>query len=76
MEDRIKLVLSRVLNINSAEISDDFSKDSTEKWDSMMQMTLVIALEEEFSIEFNDEQISQLISFKLIHLVLKEVVNQ
>lgn len=76
MEDRIRLVLSQVLNINSAEISDDFSKDSTEKWDSMMQMTLVIALEEEFSIEFNDEQISQLLSFKLIGLVLKEVANQ
>lgn len=72
MDERIRLVLSQVLNIDPAEITEDFSKDSTKKWDSIMQMTLVVALEEEFGVGFDDEQISQMLSFRLIREVLKE----
>ena len=74
MDDRIKLVLSQVLGVDRSAFSDDFSKDSASNWDSLQQMTLVVAFEEEFGVVFNDEQISQMLSFRLIREVLKEAV--
>jgi len=76
MEDRIKIVISQVLNISPSEITDDFTRDSADNWDSINQLTIVVALEEEFGVEFNDEQISQLLSFKLINIILNELSVQ
>jgi len=72
MENRIKNVMAAVFEISVEEINDQTSPDSVENWDSINLMNLVVALEEEFDMQFDDEEISEMLNFKLI----KEVISQ
>lgn len=72
MENRIKKVMSEVLGIDETLINDETSQDSIDKWDSLKHMNLVVALEEEFEIEFEDEDIENLLNYKLIKITIEE----
>jgi acyl carrier protein len=61
-----------VFEIDSSEINHESSPDSIDKWDSLRHMNLVVALEEEFNIEFEVEEISELMNFKLICEVISK----
>jgi len=45
------------------------------QWDSLKHMNLIVGLEEEFDIEFNDEDIGSLLNLKLIKLFVEEMVT-
>jgi len=72
MENRIKKVMSDVFNINLNSINNDSSPDNIENWDSLNHMNLIVALEEDFNIEFDDKDIENLLNFQLINLTIKE----
>ena len=72
LKKRIRDVMSAVFAIDPTEIAEDAGPGVIENWDSLRHMTLVLALEEEFNIRFQDEMIEQLLSLKLIELILKE----
>ena len=74
METRIKQVMSDVLDVDIKEINEDTSPETLEAWDSLKQMNLIVALEEEFNLEFTDEEIEDLLNFKLIKLTIAERV--
>jgi len=71
MEDRIKKVMSDVLNIDVSLINNETSPDNIENWDSLKHMNLIVALEEEFEIEFDDEEIVDSMNYTLIVIILK-----
>ena len=75
MEDRIKNIMSAVFEIPTVEIDGDSSVDTIKSWDSLKHMNLVIALEEEFQITIPDEEVGNLITYPLIKLILKEILN-
>jgi acyl carrier protein len=72
MESRIKNVMAAVFEISVEEINDQTSSDSIDSWDSLNLMNLVVSLEEEFEIQFDDEEIVDMLNFKLI----KEIISQ
>jgi acyl carrier protein len=49
---RLKATLSKVLQIEEDEITDETSPDNTSTWDSMNALLLVTALEDEFNVRF------------------------
>ena len=71
--DEIRKVMGAVFGIEVTSIGEDASPGNIEQWDSLRHMSLVLALEEEFSVRFSEEAIDQLISFRLIDLALKEL---
>ena len=71
MEDRIKNVMAAVFDISPAEISDDASPHDIKAWDSIKHMNLVLALEEEFDIQFEDAEIPSLVNFRIIAATVK-----
>jgi acyl carrier protein len=71
-EQKLKEVLSRIFNVSLETITDEASPDTIENWDSLRHMNLVLALEEEFDVEFTDDQVVEILSYKLIKIVLKE----
>lgn len=75
MENRIKKVMSAVFEIPNIEISEASTMDTVESWDSLKHMNLVIALEDEFQITIPDEEVGNLISYRLINLILKEILD-
>lgn len=72
MEAKIKRVMSEVLGIDETLITDNTSPETIESWDSLKQMNLIVAFEEEFDIELSDEEISEMLNYKLIVEVIKE----
>ena len=72
---QIKEVLSAVIDVPLEEIVDDASMDDLEAWDSLAQMNLVIALEEEFDITIPDEEVGTMLSLSLILSVLNEIIQ-
>jgi len=71
-EQKLKEVLSRIFSVSLEMITDEASPDTIHNWDSLRHMNLVLALEEEFDMEFTDDQVVEILSYKLIKIVLKE----
>ena len=72
IEERIKNVMSAVFEIAVDKFDEHSSPDSIESWGSLNHMKLVVALEEEFNVQFTDDDITELINMKLIIAVLLE----
>jgi acyl carrier protein len=72
VEDRIKDVMAAVFEMSIDEITDISSPDNIESWDSLKHMSLVVALEEEFCIQFTDEEILEIINYPLIKSIILE----
>jgi len=76
MENRIKKVMSDVFNIDIESINNNSSPDNIENWDSLKHMNLIVALEEEFGVEFDDNDIENLLNFQLINLTIKGYIDE
>jgi len=72
MKNKIKNIMASVFEVTVEEINDDSSPDTIENWDSLRHMNLITVLEEEFNIRLNDEQITEMMNFSLIELIIKE----
>jgi len=65
-EDRIRNAMSAVFDVPAAEITDDTSPHDIKGWDSLKHMNLILALEEEFDIRFDEAEIPSLVNFRII----------
>ena len=72
IKDQIKLVMSLVFEVPYGKITEDSSPDNIESWDSLKHLNLILALEEEFDITIPDEEVGNIINFKLIELIIDE----
>ncbi len=75
LEKRIKNIIAAVFEIAVEQIKDDSSPDTIESWDSLKHMNLVVALEEEFSITFNDQQIYEMLNYTLIVNIIRDLIE-
>jgi len=66
MDNHVKNVMSAVFEIPINEIDHNSSPDNVESWDSLKHMNLVVALEEEFNIEFTDDEIVKMMNLSQI----------
>ncbi len=66
MQDRIKAIMAQIFNIEAVMIAEDSSPESIERWDSLRHMQLVLAIEDEFDVRFDDNDIPELLSLQAI----------
>ena len=71
IEQRIMNIMMTVFEIPDKEINEESSPDTIESWDSLKHMNLVVALEEEFGIFIEDDEIIEMLNFGLIVLIVK-----
>ncbi len=64
--------MAAVFETEPSLINENSSPDNIENWDSIRHMNLIVALEEEFGIQFSDDQIADMTNFKLVIATLKE----
>jgi acyl carrier protein len=62
LSDRVFSILTVILDVDREALRPESSPDTLEEWDSVKHMDLILALEEEFSIQFRDEEIANLAS--------------
>ena len=61
--------------IDVALIKDDASAETIEEWDSLKQMNIVIALEEEFDIVLTDDDVIEMLNVRLINYIVQERIG-
>ena len=72
IELTIQQIMADVFEKSVEQISLDSTQDDIDSWDSLRHLNLIVALEEEFGIELPIEEIGNLISFKLINIIVEE----
>ena len=72
---KLKDVISNVLGVSLEEINDDSSPDSLDKWDSLSHLKLVMAIESEFEVELSPEDSMDMLSVKLIRMILEDALK-
>ena len=70
LEERLKRVFAEVFALSADQISDDASPKTVPRWDSMNSMVLTMALEEEFEVQFTDQELVKMNSFRNIREAL------
>ncbi len=71
MEEKIKDILVEILDVQEKVIQDDFGPNDADLWDSLNNLRLITALEEEFEIKLSMAEIGTMVNFRRI----KEVVQ-
>ena len=74
-ENALKQVMGTMLGVDPATIGPDASMDTISTWDSLRHMNLVLALEDEFKVTIPDEDAGNITSYKLIKLVLEDLLG-
>jgi acyl carrier protein len=70
--DRVRRIFSDVFQVPLEQVTPQSSPDTIETWDSLQHLNLVLALEQEFQIQFTPEEIEQLLSVELVTARLEE----
>ena len=65
-------MFSDVFQIPLDQIRPESSPDTIPNWDSLQHLNLVLALEQEFNVQFTPEEIEQLLSVELVAALLEE----
>lgn len=73
LEERLKKIFAEIFQLAPEEITEDTSPKTVPRWDSMNSMVLTMALEEEFNIQFADQELMKMHDFGKIRaaVVLK-----
>lgn len=74
IEERVRGVIAQVFSLDQAEVSPTASQETLEKWDSFGHMNLCVAIEEEFHVRLNDDQIVEMTSVPKVVQVLSGLV--
>ena len=72
MADRVRGLVARVVGAPLETIDDESGPDTVPGWDSFSHIDLALSLEVEFAVSFAPEELMDLVSVRLIKLVLRE----
>lgn len=72
IELAIQQIMANIFAFPIEQITLETTQDHIVAWDSLKHLDLVVALEEEFDIFFQADEIGHLISFKLITVIVNE----
>ena len=72
MEQKLKQIMANIFETEEDEITDESSMDNIEKWDSLKHINLIIAIEEQFGISIDEEEMVEMTSFTEIKRILRD----
>ena len=66
MERQLKRIMADVFDVPVEEINEHSSAHTITTWDSLKHINLILALQKEFGIRFEDEEIPTMINYHII----------
>ena len=66
LENKVFKVFGLVFGLSSEELNLESSTENIEGWDSAKHINLILALEDELNIEFDEEDILEMLDLKTI----------
>ena len=74
VQEKVIQVLVNILQVSPDKISTKTTSDDIEKWDSLNHINMIQALEQEFGIRYDQEQMVSMLSVEEIIEVTKEIL--
>jgi acyl carrier protein len=74
IKTRARAALARALKVDPATITDHASQMDLSDWDSVRHMNVVLALENDFDIEFDDAELPKLTSLPMLVAAIEKHV--
>jgi len=74
IKDKIYNIISDSLNIDVSIITDDLSVGSIPEWDSLAHVALIAAVEKEFGLQFEIDQVFELEEVEDFVEIVKEII--
>jgi acyl carrier protein len=71
MEDRLKKVMADVFDVPRDLITEETSAYTVPAWDSLKHINLIMALQKEFGIRFENEEIPTMVNYQIIVSTLR-----
>jgi len=69
--EQVRTTAADVLQVTPAKITESTTPEQIENWDSVQHLNLVLALETQFGVEFEPEEIEQMKSIGTIVSLLE-----
>jgi len=66
VKEKVFDIIAQVMNVPIESVTEESSPESIETWDSLKHMSLILTLEEEFGVQFSDEEIVTMLNVGLI----------
>jgi len=71
MSDKLTQVFAEGLQLPAESLSDDTSPENTEQWDSLAAMSLVMLIEDTFSVRLSTREIMKMSTIGAARAVLQ-----
>lgn len=75
MNERITKVMAKAFEVPQESITNFSSQDNISTWDSLHHVKMIVFLEREFDITIPDDDVSKMLSYKLIELTVNNCLN-
>ena len=62
VQEKVIQVLVNILQVSPEKISTKTTSDDVEKWDSLNHINMIQALEQEFGVRYDEEQVVSMLS--------------
>jgi acyl carrier protein len=73
--ERVRGIAADVLKVSGSAITAETSLESIEAWDSLQHLNLILALEQEFGVQFEPEEIDQMNRIDRILVVVQGKID-
>lgn len=74
IKERLQEIFRDVFDEEDLEIKEDMSAKDIDDWDSLAQINLIVAIEKEFGVKFNLDEVSQLKNIgEMLGLISKKI---
>ena len=75
MESQVKEIIARVLNVPLERITDELSSGDIPEWDSVGNLAIISAIEQELELEFPLEDLFDLTSVRTLVEEVDKLTN-
>jgi acyl carrier protein len=72
MVDSIVGIMARAFEVPKESITVNSSQSNIENWDSLHHIKMIVLLERELNIEIPDEDVTNMVSYKIIETIINE----
>jgi acyl carrier protein len=75
LDSAVQRIFADIFGVPLESIRPDSSPETIETWDSLQHLNLVLALEQEFQVQFDPEEIETLISPERVSAIVGEKLS-
>lgn len=70
--EKFNSIFAETFNVDASQLNDDFGIETVPNWDSVTQLSLVTAVEDEFNIMLDTDDILDFKSYPIAKEILKK----